>query len=68
MYSLYARLKPFMKQARETFSPEFMLNMERVVEATPETRERLHTIEQSIAKWMQMRKQRKMEQESAAGH
>jgi hypothetical protein len=64
MYSLYARLKPFLKQARETFSPEFMLNMERVIESTPESRERLRIIEQNIGRWMQMREQR----ETAAGH
>ncbi len=42
MYFVYAKVQPFVKEMRQKMkSPEFLQNLEKVVEATPENRERL---------------------------
>jgi hypothetical protein len=41
MYFVYAKVQPFVKQMREMMkSPEFLQSLEKVVEGTPEKRER----------------------------
>ncbi len=52
MYMIYAKIKPFLQQARKQFnSPEYMANVDKLVERTPESRERLQRFEEAIAKW-----------------
>lgn len=45
---LFAKVKPFLAQIREITSPEFLLNVERVVEASPQGRARLAALEQRV--------------------
>jgi hypothetical protein len=47
-YFLYAKMKPYLAQIREMLSPEFMLNVERVVEGSAQGRERLSRLEKNI--------------------
>ncbi len=50
MFFVYAKLKPFIKPVREEFkAPEFLANVESLVEATPETRDRVSRLEERIA-------------------
>ena len=50
MFFVYAKLKPFIKPMREEFkAPEFLANVEALVEATPESRERIARLEERIA-------------------
>jgi hypothetical protein len=50
MYFLYAKLKPFIKPLREEFhAPEFLANIEKIAEATQESRERTARLEERIA-------------------
>jgi hypothetical protein len=50
MYFLYAKLKPFIRLIREEFhAPEFLANVEKVAEATQESRERTARLEDRIA-------------------
>ncbi len=52
MYCLFAKLRPFMQQARIEFeAPEYLANIEKLIESTPESRERLRRMEQAVAKW-----------------
>ncbi len=52
MYFLYAKLRPFMQQARKDFdAPDYLANIEKLVESTPESRERLRRGEEAVAKW-----------------
>lgn len=56
MYFVYARIQPFLKQMREVMkSPEFLQNLQKVVEATPESRDRLARMQQRIAEMARMR-------------
>lgn len=56
MNFVYARVQPFIKQMREKMvSPEFMQNMEKVVEGTPEGRERLKRMQARLAEFAKMR-------------
>jgi len=55
-YFVYAKIKPFVAQIRTTFNnPEFLANLERVAESTPEGRERLGRLQQNLARWAEMR-------------
>ncbi len=50
MYFVYAKLKPFIRPLREEFhAPEFLANVEKLAEATPESRERTARLEERIA-------------------
>ena len=50
MYFLYAKLKPFLNAIREEFhAPELLVNVEKLTEATPESRDRVARLEQRIA-------------------
>jgi len=50
MYFLYAKLKPFIKPIREEFhAPDFLANVERIAEASQESRERTARLEERIA-------------------
>src|SRR5580704_217950 len=52
MNFVYARVQPFIKQMREKMvSPEFLQNLEKVVEGTPEGRERLKRMQARLAEF-----------------
>ena len=56
MQAVYAKVQPFMKQIREMLkSPEFLQNMEKVMEGTPEGRERVKKMQERMAEWAKMR-------------
>lgn len=55
MYNLYAKFRPFLKQMREEFkAPEALANVEKVVLASRQSRERLKRMEERIAFRRQM--------------
>ena len=50
MYFVYAKIKPFLPGLREkTNSPDFLINMEKFAESTPESRERVVRVQARIA-------------------
>ena len=50
MYFVYAKIKPFLPTLREkTNSPDFLINMEKLAEGTPESRERVVRVQARIA-------------------
>ncbi len=52
MNFVYARIQPFLKEIRQKLdSPEFLQNMEKVVEGTPEGRERLARQQKRMAEF-----------------
>jgi hypothetical protein len=52
MFFVYAKIQPFVKDMREkTRSPEFLQNMQKVVEATPEKRDRLKRVQERMAEF-----------------
>jgi len=56
MYFVYGKIQPFLKQMRETMkAPEFLQNVQKVVEGTPESRERLARMQQRMAEMAKMR-------------
>ena len=56
MYFVYSKVQPFVKQMREMMkSPEFLQSLEKVVESTPEKRERLKRIQERMAEFAKMR-------------
>jgi len=56
MNFVYAKVQPFIKQMRENMmAPEFMQNMEKVIEGTPEGRERLKRVQERMAEFAKMR-------------
>ncbi|MGA2904980.1 MAG: hypothetical protein ABSD98_14185 [Candidatus Korobacteraceae bacterium] len=56
MYFVYAKVQPFVKQMRETMkSPEFLQNVEKVIEGTPESRTRLTHMQERLAEFAKMR-------------
>jgi hypothetical protein len=56
MNFVYARVQPFIKQMREKMvSPEFLQNLEKVIEGTPEGRERLKRMQARLAEFAKMR-------------
>jgi 5'-deoxynucleotidase YfbR-like HD superfamily hydrolase len=55
MFFVYAKIQPFVKDVREkTKSPEFLQNMQKVVEATPEKRDRLKRVQERMAEFAKM--------------
>ena len=56
MNFVYARFQPFLNAIRQKLnSPEFMQNVEKVVEGTPEGRERLARMQQRLVEFARMR-------------
>lgn len=56
MNFVYSKVQPFIKQMREMMkSPEFLQNMEKVIEGTPEGRERLKRMQERMAEFAKMR-------------
>jgi hypothetical protein len=56
MNFVYAKVQPFIKQLRELMkSPEFLQNVEKVIEGTPEARERLKRMQERMAEFAKMR-------------
>jgi hypothetical protein len=56
MTFVYAKMQPFVKQIREAMkAPEFLQNVEKIMEGTPEARERLTRTQQRISEFMKMR-------------
>jgi len=56
MVFVYAKVQPFIPQIRQGMkSPEFLQNMEKVVEATPEARDRLKRTQERMAEFAKMR-------------
>jgi hypothetical protein len=52
----YAKVQPFVKQLREMMkSPEFLQNVEKVVEGTPEARERFKRMQERMGEFAKMR-------------
>lgn len=54
----YAKLKPFVQESRTKFSPEFLINLEKAIEGTPQGRERLKAMLENVANF-----RRKIEEE-----
>ncbi len=58
MYFQYAKIHPYLAGFRERMNlPEFLRNIERVVEGSPEGRERLKTMAKNISLMAEMRAQ-----------
>jgi hypothetical protein len=47
-YFTYAKIKPYLPQIREMMSPEFFVNVERVVEASAQGRERVARLQKNF--------------------
>ena len=55
MYFVYAIMQPVVEDFRKKFnSPEFFKNVQKVVESTPEGRERITNIQARRAEWMKL--------------
>jgi hypothetical protein len=56
MIFVYAKIQPFLKEIRQKLnSPEFMQNTEKVIEGTPEGRDRLARMQQRMTEFAKMR-------------
>ena len=56
MNFVYAKVQPFVKELRQRMnSPEFLQNVEKVIEGTPEGRDRLARMQQRMAEFAKMR-------------
>jgi hypothetical protein len=63
----YAKLKPFVQELRARFnSPEFMANLEKVIEGSADGRERLQRMQENITRFAAMMEENKKKQQSAA--
>ena len=52
MFFIYAKLRPFLKDFREKFeSPDFLSNMEKVIQRTPEARAKAEAFEKRITRF-----------------
>ncbi len=47
----YAKLKPFLQEGRDKFEPDFMANLEKAIEGTPEGRRRLQRMLERIERF-----------------
>ncbi|MFB3813225.1 MAG: hypothetical protein ACE14L_03865 [Terriglobales bacterium] len=62
----YAKLKPFIQEARTKFNaPEFLANLEKAIEGTAEGRERLRRQQENIARFAELVEQAKMQKTAA---
>jgi len=56
MYFVYGKVQPFVNQMRQVMkSPEFLQSLEKIVEGTPEHRERLKRMQERMAEFAKMR-------------
>ena len=63
MFMFFAKIKPFLKQIRETMgNPEYFGNMQKVIEGTAAGRERLRRTEQMLVRYAAMRAQQAQKQ------
>ena len=66
----YAKLKPLIPEARTKFSPDFLSNLEKAIEGTPEGRQRLQGMMERVEHFRTMseesRKQKKTKVSDAA--
>lgn len=52
MYFLYAKIRPYLQEIRNTMdAPDMLGTLEKLIESTPEGRERLRKAEEAVAKW-----------------
>jgi hypothetical protein len=58
----YAKLKPFLQEGRTKFSPEFLANLEKVIEGSAEGRERLQRMQENLVRFRTMAEERKKQQ------
>jgi hypothetical protein len=55
MYFVYAKVHPFVKEMRQKMqAPDFLQNLEKATEGTPEHRERLARVQQRMAEFAKM--------------
>jgi hypothetical protein len=60
---VYAKIKPFLAEARTALNrPDYLANFEKVMEGTPESRDRLIRVQQNIARLLQGLQQKKTQQ------
>jgi hypothetical protein len=52
LYFCFAKMKPYLKQIRESVGPKAYSNIERITQRTPESQEKLKTIEARVKKVM----------------
>jgi hypothetical protein len=50
----YAKIKPFLKECRAKFSPDFMVNLEKAVEGSAEGRKRLQETQERFVRFAAM--------------
>jgi len=50
----YAKMKPFLQECRTNFSPDFMANLEKVIEGSVEGRERLMRTQEMLTRFRTM--------------
>lgn len=63
---VYCKMKPFIAQIRNAMgAPSFLANLEKLMESTPEYRERVQQIEANIKRWTEMQEQQKKGQTAA---
>lgn len=56
MFFIYAKIKPFIPSVRKAMnSPEFLGQMEKLIQRTPESRKKLKVFEERIAQFAKMR-------------
>lgn len=56
---VYAKVKPFVQESRTKFAPEFLANLEKVIEGSAEGRERLQRMQENIARFGAMAEEHK---------
>ncbi len=61
----YAKVKPFLQDCRNQFSPEFLANLEKVIEGSAEGRERLQRMQDHIAGFRKMIEEKQQKQKAA---
>jgi hypothetical protein len=62
----FAKMKPFIQECRTKFSPEFLVNLEKVIESTAEGRKRLQEMQDRIARFSAMAQDKKKQQTQAS--
>jgi hypothetical protein len=60
----YAKIKPYLQEARSKYSNEYLTNLEKAIEGTAEGRARLQHMEKNIAHWREMSEQGKKKQKA----
>ncbi len=62
----FAKMKPFVQECRTKFSPDFLSNLEKVVEGSAEGRKRLQETQERIARFGAMVEERRKQQHPEA--